>query len=221
MNGRDTVTQPASNWPQIMMQQAVTGKAEMAMSYGSTDIRLEVRGEEVLEAIVAKSSLVLRKIGGGRAGEVAAGRFLDNDDVTPQSIIATSAERTLEAARGRRVLAIQDTTEVNFSGRAAKRTGLGPAGDGVSPGLFCHPLVLVDIVHEAVLGLAAAKIWTRPQAPAGGWGEGLGVEFHKKSSVYQLRDIARSRPVHPPPDAIGATLPAKGEGKARAANVLI
>ena len=72
MNGRDTVTQPASNWPQIMMQQAVTGKAEMAMSYGSTDIRLEVRGEEVLEAIVAKSSLVLRKIGGGRAGEVAA-----------------------------------------------------------------------------------------------------------------------------------------------------
>ena len=137
------------------------------MAHGTTDIRLDLRGEEVLEAIVAKSSLVLRKIGGGRAGEVAAGRYLDNDEITFEAIIATAAERTLAASGGRRVLAIQDTTEVNFSGRAAKRTGLGPAGDGVSPGLFCHPLLLVDIEHEAVLGIAAADIWTRPQAPAG------------------------------------------------------
>jgi len=150
-----------------MLEVSIPIEAEMAMSYGNKDIRLNQRGERILDAIVAKSSLVLRTVGGERAGEVAAGRFLDNDDVTTQSIIATAAKRTLDAARGRRVLAIQDTTEVNFSGRAAKRTGLGPAGDGVSPGFFCHPLLLVDIAHEAVLGLAAADIWTRPQAPAG------------------------------------------------------
>ena len=137
------------------------------MGYGKMDARVARRGEDVLDAIVAKNSLVLRKIGAGRAGEIAAGRFLDNEDVTPQSIIETAAERTLAAARGRRVLAIQDTTEVNFSGRAARRTGLGPAGDGVSPGFFCHPLLLVDIEHEAVLGLARADFWTRPDAPAG------------------------------------------------------
>jgi Transposase DDE domain len=150
-----------------MLERVVTGDTERAMSYGGKDIRVDQRGEEVLDAIVAKGSLVLRKIGGGRAGEVAAGRYLDNDDVTAQAIIATAGERTLAAARGRPVLAIQDTTEVNFSRRAARRTGLGPAGDGVSPGLFCHPLLLVDIEHEAVLGLMAADIWTRPQAPAG------------------------------------------------------
>ena len=136
------------------------------MAYSNDDIRLARRGETILDAIVAKGSLVLHKIGGKRSGEVAAGRFLDNDDVTVQGIVDTAAERTLEAARGRRVLAIQDTTEVNFSGRAARRTGLGPAGDGTSPGLFCHPLLLVDIEHEAVLGLAGADIWTRPQTPA-------------------------------------------------------
>lgn len=136
------------------------------MAYGSKDARLARRGEEVLDAIVAKTSLVLRQIGGGRAGEVATGRFLDNDDVTPRSIVETAAERTLAAASGRRVLAIQDTTEINFSGRAARRTGLGPGGDGVSPGFFCHPLLLVDIEHEAVLGLAWAEIWTRPDTPA-------------------------------------------------------
>ena len=137
------------------------------MAYSNDDIRLARRGEEMLAAIIAKSSLVLRKVGAGRAGEVAAGRFLDNDEVTVQGIVDTAAERTLEAARGRRVLAIQDTTEVNFTGRAARRTGLGPAGDGQSPGLFCHPLLLVDIEHEAVLGLAAADIWTRPAEPVG------------------------------------------------------
>lgn len=150
-----------------MVEDVISVDGEVTMTYGTKDIRLELRGEELLEAIVAKSSLVLRKVGGERAGEVAAGRFLDNDDVTAQSIIATAAERTFAAARGRRVLAVQDTTEVNFSRRAAKRTGLGPAGDGVSPGLFCHPLLLVDIEHEAVLGLTAAEIWTRPAAPAG------------------------------------------------------
>ena len=137
------------------------------MAYGGKDVRLVRRGDEVLDAIVTKSSLVLRKIGGGRAGEVAAGRFLDNAEVTPRSIVEKAAARTLAAACGRRVLAIQDTTEVNFSGRAARRTGLGPAGDGVSPGLFCHPLLLVDIEHEAVLGVAWADFWTRAGEPAG------------------------------------------------------
>ena len=56
------------------------------MSFGAKDARLARRGEDLLEAIVAKSSLVLRKVGGGRAGEIAMGRFLDNDDVTAEGI---------------------------------------------------------------------------------------------------------------------------------------
>lgn len=65
------------------------------------------------------------------------------------------------------MLAIQDTTESNFSGRSARRAGLGPAGDGVSSVVFCHPLLLVDIVHEGVLSLARADIWTRADTPVG------------------------------------------------------
>ena len=137
------------------------------MAWGAKDIRLERRGDAVFGAIVGKGSLVLRTIGGGRAGEIAVGRFLDHDDVTAEAIFATAAKRTLEAARGRRVLAAQDTTEVNFAGRAARRIGLGPAGDGASPGFFCHPLLLVDVEHAAVLGLAAGHVWTRDEAPAG------------------------------------------------------
>jgi Transposase DDE domain len=130
----------------------------------ASDIRLQRRGERILDAIVAKNSLVLRTIGGGRAGEIAAGRYLDSGVVTFEAIVAAAAARTLAAARGRPVLAIQDTTEINFSGRAAKRKGLGPAGDGVSLGFFCHPTLLVDIEDEAVLGLVRADIWTREDA---------------------------------------------------------
>jgi hypothetical protein len=136
-------------------------------AWGAKDARLERRGEDLLEAVVATRSLVLRKAGQGRAGEVAAGRFLDHGDITVPAIVATAAERTLAAAAGRVVLAVQDTTEVNFKDRAARRTGLGPAGDGVSPGFFCHPLLLVDVEHAAVLGLVAADIWTRGPEPTG------------------------------------------------------
>jgi ribosomal protein S11 len=131
------------------------------MAAGKGDARLEKRAEMLLEAIVEKRSVVLRAIGGGRAGEIAAGRFLGNDAVTIKDIMADAARRTLAAASGRSVLAIHDTTEVNFSGSAGRRKGLGPAGDGESPGFFCHPLLVVDVEEEAVLGLASAEIWTR------------------------------------------------------------
>jgi Transposase DDE domain len=136
-------------------------------AWGAKDARLEKRGDDLLERMVATRSLVLRKLGTARAGEVGAGRLLDHSDITVQAIMATSAERTLAAATGRVVLAVQDTTEVNFKGRAARRTGLGPAGDGESPGFFCHPLLLVDVEHAAVLGLVHADIWTRGPEPTG------------------------------------------------------
>lgn len=137
------------------------------MAWGAKDVRTDRRGNAMLDAIVETGSLVLRKIGGDRAGEVAVGRFLDHDDVAVPTIMATAAERTLAAAKGRCVLAVHDTTEINFKDRSARRKGLGPAGDGISPGFFCHPLLLVDIEHEAVLGLVHADIWTRGAAPVG------------------------------------------------------
>ena len=39
------------------------------MAFGAKDVRLEKRGEALLERIVETGSLVLRKVGGGRGGE--------------------------------------------------------------------------------------------------------------------------------------------------------
>lgn len=130
-------------------------------TYSFGDIRLDRRGDTITEQIAATGSLVLRRFGGGRDGELAAGRFLASPKVTPEAIIDIHATRTAAAAQGLRIVAIQDTTEVNFSGRDRSRTGLGRGGDGKSLGFFIHAAVAVDADSEQLLGLLDAQIWTR------------------------------------------------------------
>jgi Transposase DDE domain len=138
------------------------GSSRRAATTG--DVRLDRRGEWMLERIVASGSLQLREIGGARKGEVAAHRYLSSDKISFETILAPHVARTRQAVMGRRVLAVQDTTEVNFSGRDRGRSGLGPAGDGVAKGFFIHPVVAVDADSEVLLGVAGAKIWTRGNA---------------------------------------------------------
>jgi hypothetical protein len=101
------------------------------------DVRRAERGAWLFDRIVATGSLVLRKVGGDRAGEIAAHRFVASRAVTAIEIIETLGMRTGGRCQGRRVIAVQDTTEINFSGRDRARRGLGPAGDGTTPGFSC------------------------------------------------------------------------------------
>ena len=138
----------------------------MGFGYGG-DIRISRRGERVFSDIVRSGSLVVRKLCGGRAAEIAAHRFLGSSSVTPQGILSEFAGRTAQACKGRVVVAAQDTSEINFSGADKGRTGLGLAGDGKSLGFFLHPVVAIDAADEAVLGIAGARIWTRGMEKAG------------------------------------------------------
>lgn len=125
------------------------------------DSRIDGRFNWLLDRVITTGSVVLRRLGGGRAGELAAHRFLDNGRVTPEGIVETLANRTAAACAGRRIVAVQDTTEVNFSGRDKGRSGLGAGGNGVALGFFIHPVIAVDRDDDAVVGLVDAQIWTR------------------------------------------------------------
>ncbi len=128
------------------------------------DARRAAVGTELIERVTATGSLVIRKLGETRAGELAIHRFLSAPSVTCKEMLGTLAGRTVTATAGRRIVVAQDTTEINFAGREANRRGLGPAGDGVSAGFFIHPLVAIDSETAAVLGLLDAHIWTRDDA---------------------------------------------------------
>jgi hypothetical protein len=129
-------------------------------------VRREAVGAMIFKRVVATGSLVVREIGGNRAGEMSLHRFLGSRHVTSEEIIATAGARTAAAAGRRRIVVAQDTTEINFSGRDRVRKGLGPAGDGKSLGFFCHAAVAIDIEDEALLGVVHAHIWTRSGKPA-------------------------------------------------------
>lgn len=132
---------------------------------GVSDPRVLARGEWLFDRIVTLGTVVLNRAGGGYAGEMAAHRYLSSPYVTPEGILAALGERTGRACAGRRIVAAQDTTEINFAGRDRARLGLGPGGDGKSPGFFIHAVVAVDAEDEAVLGVADAQIWTRGSQP--------------------------------------------------------
>lgn len=130
------------------------------------DARREKAGAALFEWVVETGSIVLRHVGGDRSGEMLAQRFLGSRHVTHEEILSTAGRRTASACAGRRIVAAQDTTEINFSGRDRARKGLGPAGDGKTPGFFCHATVAIDADEETLLGVVHARIWTRPAKPA-------------------------------------------------------
>lgn len=112
--------------------------------------------------MVARASVRLRRLAGGcRAELVRYGRFLANPKVTVAALIAGWAEQTAAAAAGRHVLAIQDTSEINFATSAGRRRGLGEIGKGVGRGLLVHPVLALDAASGSCLGLVTGQIWTR------------------------------------------------------------
>ena len=64
------------------------------------------------------------------------------------------------------VLAIQDTTEVNYQSQADRKHNLGTVGNGTDIGLFLHPVLAVDADDGSCLGLVHAQIWRRKKAKA-------------------------------------------------------
>lgn len=131
------------------------------MSFG--DIRVAERADWLIDRVATAGTLVLRKLGETRAGEKAVHRFLSSRYVSVDRIVETLAGRTAAQCAGRRILAVQDTTEINFAGRDRKRRGFGPTGNGKTPGFFIHPVIAMDVESEAVIGLADAEIWTRSE----------------------------------------------------------
>ncbi|MBI3500073.1 MAG: IS4 family transposase [Proteobacteria bacterium] len=112
--------------------------------------------------MVVRASSCVRQAAAGRRSEIVRyGRFLANEKVTLEALLAGWGEQTALAAAGRHVLAIQDTSEINFRTTAERRRGLGEIGKGVGCGLLLHAMLALDAHSDACLGLVAGQIWTR------------------------------------------------------------
>ena len=108
----------------------------------------------------------MRKLGDNRACQTKFRRFLNNIRVKVAEIVEAVGERTASLVGGRHVLAIQDTTEVNYQSQADRKHNLGTVGNGTDIGLFLHPVLAVDADDGSCLGLVHAQIWRRKKAKA-------------------------------------------------------
>jgi hypothetical protein len=112
--------------------------------------------------MVAGKDVCLRQLSkGDRAREVRFNRLLGNAKVTTERIIESWSDGTVAAAEDRHVLAIQDTSEINFTTTARRRRGLGETAKGNVHGLLLHPMLAVDADDGTCLGLVSGQVWTR------------------------------------------------------------
>lgn len=125
------------------------------------DARLCKSGMLLYSRVVERGTVCLRQLSDDRATQRRFHRFLEHPNVTPQEIIRHGSECTARAAAGRHVLAIQDTSELDYSAHQERTAGLGSTSGGKGYGLLIHPVLVVDAGNQDCLGIAHQAAWIR------------------------------------------------------------
>jgi hypothetical protein len=130
---------------------------------GFGDARLRRLGARLLEAMSEQPTTCVHALAEDRNEALAFGRFLDHSSVSHGEMLTATGKFTGQRAAGRHVLAIQDTTEFNFPGHAASKSGFGRSGNDRDLGLFLHPTIAVDAEHGGMIGLVGAQVLNRTE----------------------------------------------------------
>jgi hypothetical protein len=147
------------------------------------DVRLNKRARVMVEAFAAKPTANIPVACDGWSDMMAAYRFLDNNTVTWQGIMAPHWARTeLRMGAHPVVLCLQDTTELDFNGQKVR--GLGPLNYESRRGMYVHPTYAVTPQREP-LGVCEAWRGAR-EAPAAN-----GVRGGQKESARWIEGYER------------------------------
>lgn len=128
------------------------------------DKRLCKVGIEFYSRVIQRNTVCVRRLSDDRATQTKFQRFLDNPRVTSGEIDRYASERTARAVAGRHVLAIQDTSELDYSVHAGRTTDLGKISNPKRLGLFIHPVLVVDADNHSCLGIAHEAAWVRDES---------------------------------------------------------
>ena len=124
------------------------------------DVRRTKRLVALAHVLAQHPTAALPEACGDGAMLKAAYRFFSNDDIAPQDVLSSHIESTYSRLdKVPLVLAVQDTTEVDWTGHPAT-TGLGPLGHTACQGLHVHS-TLAFTPERVPLGLLAQHVWAR------------------------------------------------------------
>ena len=138
------------------------------------DRRLASIGDSLLAAMQKRRSMCLHVLAEDRSQARQFHRFLDSESVSTREMLVHAGRQTAERAIGRHVLAIADTSELNYATHTGRKRGFGTVGNGEDLGVLLHPVIAVDAEQGGLIGLVGAEVINRPeslpQAKAGGRG---------------------------------------------------
>jgi hypothetical protein len=124
------------------------------------DVRRTKRLVELAHVLAQHPTAALPEACGDGAMLKAAYRFFSHDVIEPQDCLYSHIEATYcRLDKVPLVLAVQDTTEVDWTGHPAT-TGLGPLGHPACQGLHVHS-TLAFTPERVPLGLLAQHVWAR------------------------------------------------------------
>lgn len=132
------------------------------------DRRVQRRVASVAEAFYAQPQANIAQACGSRAKTKAAYRLFSHRKLSLTELLAAHAAATVERMRAHRVvLAVQDTTTLNYSTQLATE-GLGPIGyrKDRGQGLVVHDTVAFSAAGVA-LGVLDAQVWARDEKEFG------------------------------------------------------
>ena len=128
------------------------------------DERLEKRACKIISDLSQNPTASIPEFCGDRAASQAAYNFLSHKQLPARALLAAQRQATLsriEAGGYKLILAVQDTTEFNYSHHKAT-VGLGPLDHPSYQGFFTHTTLAVS--PEGVpLGLLAQESWVREE----------------------------------------------------------
>ncbi len=156
------------------------------------DARLTRVGNELRQRMVSQQDVCLRRLGKGRAGEVRFGRFINNERVSVEQLIEGTCAGIQSRCAGRHILAIEDTTEINYAAHAQRVKDLGTVGNGTDAGLFLHPVLAVDAQDGACIGLAHIHVWRRLEPKARSYRQ-LPIEDKESARWIKAAQAAEQR----------------------------
>jgi hypothetical protein len=171
-----TDSQPNASW-------AVAEFADADLN----DPRRTQRLIEIATALAAQPQASFPQACGDMAMLKATYRFFDNNQISPNSILeahlnATSDRISVFSA----VLAIQDTTELNFSHHPATED-LGPLSNPKAKGLLAHT-TLAMTKDRVPLGIVAQRVWTRDPSD-------VGKKARRKSEPIENSELVHDEPL--------------------------
>lgn len=152
------------------------------------DRRLDRTYYELIERVINRLSLAIRKISEGRSEEVRFGRLLRHSELCLSNMIQMGVEFSLSDTTDRHVLLVQDTSELSF-GMYPFQSGFSEVGNGAELGFFVHPVIALDAKSHICLGLANVEVYKRGEKIADRNKE----KFEDKQSYRWLSSIQTAK----------------------------